>query len=116
VKSTDSQDFEIIIQIPEVHACYADHFAGNPLVPGALLLKWIMAGIENHAQCELVFIKQIKFLAAVKPTDELRVLVNVNPANANYSVNVLVSDICVIKGVMQAPVAQELSTTGSGND
>jgi 3-hydroxyacyl-[acyl-carrier-protein] dehydratase len=116
VTSTYSQDFEIIIQVPEEHACYADHFAGNPLVPGALLLKWIMVAIENHAQCELVFIKQIKFLAAVKPADELRVLVNVSAVNANYSVNVFVNDICVIKGVMQASVGQELSATGSGND
>jgi 3-hydroxyacyl-[acyl-carrier-protein] dehydratase len=113
VTSTDSRDFEIIVHVPEVHACYVDHFAGNPLVPGALLLKWIMAAIENHVQCELAFIKQIKFLAAVKPADELRVLVNVNPVNANYSISVLVRDICVIKGIMQAAIEQAATKQAS---
>lgn len=100
--STDFQDVELIIQVPEEHACYVDHFPGDPLVPGALLLKWIMAAIEKKLQCKLIYIKQIKFLAAVKPADQLRVLVNVNRLNLNYSISVSVGETSVIKGILQA--------------
>lgn len=103
--STDFQDVELIIQVPEAHACYVDHFPDDPLVPGALLLKWIMAAIEKNLQCKLIFIKQIKFLAAVKPADQLRVLINVNPLNLNYAISVLVGETVVIKGVLQAASA-----------
>lgn len=112
--NTDSRDFEILVQVPDVHACYVDHFPGNPLVPGALLLKWIMAAIENHAQCNLNLIKQIKFLAVVKPADQLRILVNIHPENTHFAVSVFVGDICVIKGVMQVELAANL--VESGND
>ncbi len=113
--NTDSHNFEILVQVPEIHACYVDHFPGNPLVPGALLLKWIMAAIEQHAECKLIFIKQIKFLAAVKPADQLRVIVNVNPTNVSYAISVLVGDTSVIKGVVQGAVVQGVIQSSAAN-
>jgi 3-hydroxyacyl-[acyl-carrier-protein] dehydratase len=113
VINTKSPATELFLQVPAEHACYADHFANNPLVPGALLLKWIMALMETELQCRLTHIKQIKFLAAVKPADHLRIVINSDAAGVQYSLAVFVGATTVIKGVMQT---DRLAPNESVND
>ena len=59
--------------VPLEHPCFPDHFPGSPIVPGALLLKWIVALLAQNYDVEISFIKQIKFLSAVLPGDELSI-------------------------------------------
>jgi 3-hydroxyacyl-[acyl-carrier-protein] dehydratase len=66
--------YELELNAPTTHACFADHFPGDPLVPGALLLKWIITLLEDQQQLQIKKIKQIKFLLAVRPGDQLRLL------------------------------------------
>ena len=66
---------ELRLPIPTEHACYADHFPGAPLVPGALLLKWIMACLAEANCGQINYLKQVKFLAPVLPGAELRLMV-----------------------------------------
>ena len=59
--------------VPRSHPCYADHFPGNPLVPGALLLQWIAWRVEVQFQdITVTGIKLAKFLHAVLPGDTCR--------------------------------------------
>ncbi|QEI10850.1 hypothetical protein [Cellvibrio japonicus] len=64
---------ELHLPVPQDHPCFADHFPGAPLVPGALLLKWIMALLAKVHSGRINYLKQIKFLAPVQPGDELRI-------------------------------------------
>jgi 3-hydroxymyristoyl/3-hydroxydecanoyl-(acyl carrier protein) dehydratase len=59
--------------VPETHPCYADHFPGNPLVPGALLLQWIFELLANaYPGILITAVKSAKFLHAVRPGDTCR--------------------------------------------
>jgi 3-hydroxyacyl-[acyl-carrier-protein] dehydratase len=91
---------ELQLSIPAEHACYNDHFPGNPLVPGALLLQWIIAKIEMQWGVRVNLIKQIKFLNIVRPADELRLLVNVSSETGVCSLNAFVGESEVCKGML----------------
>ena len=73
--SDASINLHMVLQIPITHACYADHFPGDPLVPGALLLKWIGALIEKNLATKITHYKQIKFLIPVRPGERLNIQV-----------------------------------------
>jgi 3-hydroxymyristoyl/3-hydroxydecanoyl-(acyl carrier protein) dehydratase len=63
----------ILFSIPAEHPCYADHFPGAPVVPGALLLKWVFEQITQKKSVRISVVKQIKFLAVVLPNDQVRI-------------------------------------------
>lgn len=92
---------QLPLAIPSEHACYAGHFPGNPLVPGALLLKWIFAAVEQALCCKIVRAKQIKFLAIVKPGDHLTLEIAAGSSAAQLSLNVFARDRLIIKGTIE---------------
>lgn len=82
-----SATFEWSQTAPTEHTCYPHHFAGNPLVPGALLLEWIDRQLQARAGFRIAHIKQIKFLAPVRPGMNLRVAFTENTRGYALSVN-----------------------------
>ncbi len=92
---------ELLLLVPAEHPCYADHFPGNPLVPGALLLKWILARIEQEYHCRVLLLKSIKFLAPVKPGNYLTIKMNTNLLKMQLSFDIFVLDTLVIKGSVE---------------
>ncbi len=100
MKNIDS-DSELLFSVPVDHACYADHFPDNPLVPGALLLKWILGQIENQYTCKVTLLKSVKFLAPVKPGDDLQITMTTNPLKLPLSFAIYVSNTLVIKGSIE---------------
>lgn len=56
------------IVVPADHPCFAGHFPGNPLVPGALLTQWLVDALASSGQ-DVSDIKQLKFLHPVRPGD-----------------------------------------------
>jgi 3-hydroxyacyl-[acyl-carrier-protein] dehydratase len=98
INQTNSQ---LSLNIPNDHACFADHFPGNPLVPGALLLKWVIGIVETNIGCKVVLIKQFKFLQIVQPGDELgiEILGGANPRQK--AVNIFNKNLLVMKGVVE---------------
>ncbi|MDO8342589.1 MAG: hypothetical protein Q7T48_05265 [Cellvibrio sp.] len=92
---------ELRLPIPREHRCFADHFPGAPLVPGALLLKWIMA-LLAEAKCGHVnYLKQIKFLAPVQPGDELRICVAPSAVAQTLTVAAYNGEALVLKGQVE---------------
>lgn len=58
------------IKVPLQHACFAGHFPGNPIVPGALLMQWVFQLLrEQLPGHEVKGVKSIKFTASLKPGD-----------------------------------------------
>jgi 3-hydroxyacyl-[acyl-carrier-protein] dehydratase len=95
-------DVQFQILIPAEHPCYADHFPGDTLVPGALLLKWIVREMEDRTHCEINNIKSIKFLTSVRPKHIMNVIVSQSAARPNsFNLECRVSDAIVIKGQME---------------
>jgi 3-hydroxymyristoyl/3-hydroxydecanoyl-(acyl carrier protein) dehydratase len=63
----------IVLRVPADHPCAGGHFPGNPIVPGAVLLDWILAAIERALgrSPSVWAIKSAKFLHPTRPGDEL---------------------------------------------
>ena len=56
--------------VPTGHACFAAHFPGRPLVPGALLLQWLcQQALQQFPQHRLVEVPSMKFLRPLLPGD-----------------------------------------------
>jgi len=55
---------ELQIQAPLKHPCYAGHFPGNPIVPGVVLLDWVVEALDRGAPR---LVGGVKFHRAVKP-------------------------------------------------
>jgi 3-hydroxyacyl-[acyl-carrier-protein] dehydratase len=64
----NSTNPEFTLAIPAEHPCYAGHFPGDPLVPGALLVQWVAEKISDvlHGHTP-VTLRSMKFLAPVRP-------------------------------------------------
>lgn len=59
--------------VPREHPCFAGHFPGDPLVPGALLLTWCLAQLrQSQPQLTIAGVRLFKFLHPVRPGDRLR--------------------------------------------
>lgn len=89
---------ELRLPIPHEHRCFGDHFPGAPLVPGALLLKWIMALLAGAEYGQVNYLKQVKFLAPVKPGDDLRICVSPGAGVQTFVVVAYNVETLVLKG------------------
>ena len=70
--------FEMDFIVPHDLPCFAGHFPAMPLVPGALLLDWVIA--EMTARCgasATINVKLCKFLQPVFPGDPLHLHVDI---------------------------------------
>ncbi|MDR7088800.1 hypothetical protein [Cellvibrio fibrivorans] len=89
---------ELHLPIPHEHRCFADHFPGAPLVPGALLLKWIMALLAEAGYKRVNYLKQVKFLAPVQPGDDLRICITPGPGTQTIGAIAYKGETLVLKG------------------
>lgn len=69
-----SREWNIQFQVPVDHPCFKDHFPGDSLVPGALLLSWFLKHL-NAQDLQVRGIKQCKFMHVVRPGDHLQLKV-----------------------------------------
>lgn len=89
---------ELRLPIPHEHRCFADHFPGAPLVPGALLLKWILTLLAEAGCGRIHYLKQVKFLAPVQPGDELRICVAPGAGAHALTIAAYSGETLVLKG------------------
>ncbi len=63
------------LQFPADHPAFADHFPGNPLVPGALLLDEALAALacRRGLRYDALEVRQAKFMRPVRPDQRVEV-------------------------------------------
>jgi len=61
------------IQISSNHASLLDHFPGNPIVPGSVILDAIISQLKTFKEVEphLPVLEFVKFLRPLRPEDTL---------------------------------------------
>lgn len=68
------------LAVPTEHPCYADHFLGNPIVPGALILQWLCNLIHSRMpELTIREIKSSKFLNPLLPGEQCEVQIEHAP-------------------------------------
>lgn len=51
---------------------FAGHFPCHPVLPGALLLDWVVDSIGQQLGCPVAGVPQVKFSRAAQPGDQLQ--------------------------------------------
>jgi|APCry1669189472_1035225.scaffolds.fasta_scaffold84052_2 3-hydroxymyristoyl/3-hydroxydecanoyl-(acyl carrier protein) dehydratase len=76
--------------IPANHPALVDHFPGNPLVPGALLLDHVLLGCELFAAEDFhsAALKEIKFKSPLRGHELAHVTYSQSPMGLRFKVEV----------------------------
>lgn len=112
-----STSIELHLPIPLEHRCFPDHFPGAPLVPGALLLKWILALLAEQQHLSIGYIKQVKFLAPVQPGDQVRLCLIAGKCSHQLGIDAYVGESLVLKGQFEGDAeTASVDATGKFHD
>ena len=97
-----------VLQVPLEHACYAGHFPGKPVVPGAVLMHWIEQRLSSSLlQARIAAVRSMKFLATLHPGDECQLLFT-QTGPGRVSVRCLRGGVLVCKGSLDVvPLSAE---------
>lgn len=67
--SVQSLTFEFRFSIPRAHPALPGHFPGHPIVPGALLLDYVLAGATAALNRPVTVLQKIRFVAPLLPDE-----------------------------------------------
>ena len=94
------KNFCLTLKIPATHSCYADHFPGDPLVPGALLLQWIFEAVNQQLPHTFVqTASNVKFLAPTRPGEQCSLDCQLNDDQDSINISCRnAADVIALKG------------------
>ncbi|MEO5771804.1 MAG: beta-hydroxyacyl-ACP dehydratase, partial [Burkholderiaceae bacterium] len=72
------------------------HFPGRPIVPGVLLLDWVLAGVAAESKRRVQTLRQVKFAAAMLPGETARVAFDARDSQVKFCVDVMRGGASVI--------------------
>jgi len=85
-----------LFKIDHRHPALAGHFPGRPIVPAVLILDHILEWLSTE-QIEINTVNHLKFLAPVKPEDEIRV--EYEPEK--YHLRAFVAETLILNGTLK---------------
>ena len=84
------------MSFPGSHPALGDHFPGNPIVPGALLLGSLQIELKRHLGNPVSAISKLRFIHAIPPDQLLEV--SLDPTDdATYRLHMASRDELVLK-------------------
>ena len=80
---------------PDAHSWYLDpelevfegHFPTHPVLPGALLLDWVIDAIQQQLGRDVEAVAQVKFLQAAEPGDRLQLSLQADGKRVRFEVS-----------------------------
>ena len=68
-RAIDTKVITTVLDVPTNHPVFVDHFPGDPLVPGALLIQWLIRALRKECGRTVSAVPSMKFLAPLRPGD-----------------------------------------------
>lgn len=75
---------EFPIRIEPAHPALPGHFPGNPIVPGALLLDHVFAGLHAETGLRVRRLDQARFTAALHPGEAARAHCSIDGCRVDF--------------------------------
>lgn len=96
------------LNIPAEHPCYAAHFPGQPLVPGALLLHWLVDSLYESIGDMPYALPSCKFLTPVTPGSICQMQYSSEDKNTNrvITVSLFCNEQLMLKGKLHYRLSQ----------
>jgi acyl-CoA synthetase (AMP-forming)/AMP-acid ligase II len=103
--------------IPADHPVFAGHFPGHPLVPGALLLDWVVECVAAHwrVSAEGLRIEQAKFLHPVLPNARVALDLKPEADRCRFTLNIEdgETNAVAVTGLLSRPPNDGAGDTGA---
>ncbi len=74
------------VPVPRDHPAFAGHFPGAPVLPGVVLLAWVIDAAQPWAAGRRLAVPEVKFLHPVGPGSELLITLQVQRAGLAFEV------------------------------
>lgn len=76
------------LSVPRAHAVFTGHFPGRPIVPGVMLLEWMLGEVAVLRGCERheLRIRDAKFLEPLLPDETAQLRITETAARCSYRI------------------------------
>lgn len=91
-------EFKTILEVPADHPVFVDHFPNDPLVPGALLIDWLIKALQAHTGRVVRVVPNMKFLSPLRPADRCQCIFQIGDKTVQVSVKHQVQETLICKG------------------
>lgn len=89
-----------MIHFPSEHPTAEGHFPGNPIIPGAVLLREVIAAIAPAAPVEILW---AKFHVPIRPGDTIQIQWANAQNEVRFSCSIADSDRPAVTGALSRP-------------
>lgn len=95
-------EVQLELIVPQTHPSFVDHFPGNPIVPGALILQWLCELLQGHYPGQRVTrVNSMKFLCILAPGDRCSLSLATGTRAEQLRVQLLRGEDIVCQGVIE---------------
>jgi 3-hydroxyacyl-[acyl-carrier-protein] dehydratase len=93
---------QLELLVPQQHPCFADHFPGKPIAPGALILQWLCEMVHGHYPGQRVsLVRSMKFLDTLAPGDQCCLSLAAGPRAGQLVLKLRRGEDTVCQGVLE---------------
>jgi 3-hydroxyacyl-[acyl-carrier-protein] dehydratase len=87
--------------VPAEHPIFAGHFPGEPMVPGVMLLEWVLTEVADllGRMPAALRVREAKFFAPLRP--EQRAELHFDPGDARCGFEIRCDSVAIARGVLE---------------
>jgi len=87
--------------VPAGHPIFAGHFPGRPIVPGVMLLEWVLEDIARVRACapSALRIREVKFFAPLEPGNRAELHFELAAARCSFSIQH--GTVTIARGILE---------------